>query len=139
MSETRNTQVVKDAFAAFVRGDIAAIIDVLDDNVMWRGVIGTEGVLPQAGLRKGRAAVAQFFEQVDATLTFEQFDPREYVAQGESVVAIGRYRARTKPGGALVDSDFVMLFTIRDGRITGFREFADSAQIVRAYSAVAVA
>ena len=47
MSEAQNTQLVKDAYAAFQRGDITAILNMLDDAVDWHGVIGTEGVLPQ--------------------------------------------------------------------------------------------
>ena len=30
MSEARNTQIVKDAYAAFLRGDIAAILAMVD-------------------------------------------------------------------------------------------------------------
>src|SRR5215211_4342376 len=45
------------------------------------------------GLRQGKAAVAKFFEQVNETTSFQQFEPREYVAQGDTVVALGHYRA----------------------------------------------
>ena len=64
MSEAQNTQLVKDAYAAFQRGDIHTILDMLDENIEWHGVIGTKVVLPQAGRRRGRAAVAEFFRQV---------------------------------------------------------------------------
>jgi ketosteroid isomerase-like protein len=137
MSAERNTQVVKDAYAAFVRGDVAAILASVADDVEWEGVKGAEGVVPQAGVRHGRAAVAQFFQQVNDTIAFETFEPREYVAQDDVVVAIGRYSGKAKPTGRAVGGDFVMVFTIRDGKVARFREFTDSAMLVRAFSQAA--
>src|SRR6185436_16648723 len=106
--EERNTQVVKDAYAAFGRGDVEAILASVADNVDWHGVIGGEGVLPNAGRRHGRAAVREFFAQVNEAYGVEQFEPREFVAQGDNVVALGHYRAKTKPSGASADSDWAM-------------------------------
>ena len=37
MSEAGNTQIVKDAFAAFLRGDVNAILAKVGDNVDWHG------------------------------------------------------------------------------------------------------
>ena len=134
MSEARNTQIVKDAYAAFLRGDIAAILAMVDDAVQWQGVIGTEGVLPQAGLRQGRDAVAEFFSQVDATVGFDEFAPSEFIAQGDQVAVVGSYRGRAKTTGQRFETVWVMVFTIRDGKIARFREFTDSAQLVRAFT-----
>ncbi len=134
MSEARNTQMVKDAYAAFLRGDAQTILDMLDDHVEWQGVIGGEGVLPNAGRRKGKAQVAEFFGQVAEAYDFERFDPKEFVAQGDTVVAVGDYRAVTKPANRIVNSEWAMVFTFRDGKIASFREFTDSAQLVKAYA-----
>jgi uncharacterized protein len=136
MSEAQNTQLVKDAYAAFQRGDIAALLNMVDDNVEWQGVIGTEGVLPQAGVRHGRAAVGDFFRLVAETTDFTAFEPREFVAQGDQVVAVGTYAARMKPSGNAIACGWVMLFTVRNGKIARFREYSDSAQLVRAFSGV---
>ena len=138
MSEARNTQMVKDAYAAFVRGDVNTILNMLDDNVQWEGVKGAEGVVPHAGLRKGRAAVGDFFSTVAETVEFSLFDPQEFVAQGDTVVAIGRYAGKAKPTGRAMAGDWTMVFNFRDGKITRFREFSDSAMAVRAFQPAAV-
>lgn len=135
MSEAQNTQLVRDAYAAFQRGDIHTILDMLDENVEWHGVIGTEGVLPQAGRRRGRAAVAEFFRQVAESTTFEAFEPREFIAQGDQVCVVGYYKGRANTTGETYANDWVMIFQIRNGRVVRFREFTDSAQLVRVYSA----
>ena len=135
MSEARNTQLVKDAYAAFQKGDIRTILDMLDENVEWHGVIGTEGVLPQAGRRRGRAAVAEFFRQVAESTTFETFEPREFIAQGDQVCVVGSYKGKANTTGETYATDWVMIFQVRDGRLASFREFTDSAQLVRVYGA----
>ena len=137
MSESRNTETVKECYAAFQRGDIATILSKLDDNIEWEGVKGTEGVAPHAGVRRGRGAVTEFFQTVGSTLEFHAFEPKEFIAQDDTVVAIGSYRATVKTTKKSIASDWAMIFNFRDGKITRFREFTDSAQVVRAYGATA--
>ena len=97
-------------------------------------VIGTATHVPFSGARTGKTAVAEFFKQVSETEDFEQFEPREFVAQGDKVVAIGHYRARTRATGRTFDSPFAMVFTFRGGKIAAFREFTDSAAINAAFA-----
>jgi uncharacterized protein len=137
--ESRNVEVVKSAYAAFLRGDVAGVLALVDDNVDWHGVKGTEGVAPHSGPRKGRAAVGEFFQPVAESTEFTRFEPREFIAQGDQVAVIGDYAARVKGTGRSIASDWAMVFTLRDGRIVRFREWTDSAQLVRAYGAGAAA
>lgn len=132
--EAANTKVVQDAYAAFGRGDIPALLSTMTDDIHWRPVIGTASHVPFAAERRGKAAVAEFFKQVAESEDFEQFEPREFVAQGDTVVAVGHYRARTKATGKTFESDFVMVFTLRNGKVATFREFTDSAGINAAFT-----
>ena len=133
MSETGNVQVVKDAYAAFLRGDITGVLALVADNVDWHAIKGAEGAAPHAGARKGRAAVADFFTELGASTEFTTFEPREFIAQDDQVAVIGDYSATVKGTGRPVRCDWVMVFTVKDGRIVRFREWTDSAQLVRAY------
>ena len=134
MSEAQNIKVVQDAYAAFGRGDIPALLGYMVDSIHWRPVIGTASHVPFSGERTGKAGVAEFFKRVAETEDFQQFEPREFVAQGDTVVAIGHYRATVKATGRTFDSDFVMVFTLRDGKVATFREFTDSAAVNAAFA-----
>jgi ketosteroid isomerase-like protein len=134
MQEATNTKVVKDAYAAFGQGDIPTLLTYLADDVRWEPAVGTAAQVPFAGERQGKAQVAEFFQLVAEFERFEQFEPREFVAEGDKVVAIGHYRAVTKPTGRSFESDFVMVFTLRDGKVTRFQEFTDSAGINAAFA-----
>lgn len=133
MSETQNTRVVQEAYAAFGRGDIPALLGYMTDDIQWQPVIGTGTHVPFSGARTGKAGVAEFFKIVGETEDFQQFEPREFVAQGDTVVALGHYRAVTRSTGKVFDSPFAMVFTLRDGKVATFREFTDSAAVNAAF------
>src|SRR5262245_46019539 len=138
MQEAQNTKVVQDAYAAFAKGDIPALLNLIADDVVWHGVYGGSSDVPQAGERRGRAAVAEFFKLVGETVAFARFEPRDFVATGDKVVTLGHYTGTVKTTGRSFDSDFAMVSTFRDGKIARFQEFTDSAAVNRAYAQTAV-
>ena len=137
MQEAQNTQVVKDAYAAFGRGDVEGILGRLDESVVWKPVYGAGPHVPTAGERRGRAQVGEFFKNVAQNVNFSRFEPREFIATGDKVIALGHYTATT-PIGKNFDSDFAMVFTLRNGKVVEFQEFTDSAAVNDAYAAVMV-
>jgi uncharacterized protein len=127
MQEAENTQVVREAYAAFGRADIQGVLNTLHDDILWKPITGAGPHVPTAGERWGILA---------ESTTFDQFEPREFVAQNDKVVALGHYRATTKGGGRF-ESDWTMVFTLRAGKIAQFQEFTDSAAINAAFAGVA--
>jgi uncharacterized protein len=136
MSE-QNVAVVQQVYNNFKAGNIQALLDMLPDNITWH-LPEIEGV-PFAGKRTGRDAVRDFFVGVEANQETLEFEPREYIAQGDKVVSLGHYRWRVKTTGREFSSDFAHVFTIRDGKITSFQEYTDTASAARAYQKSAAA
>ena len=133
MQEAQNTKVVQEAYAAFGRGDVQGILDRLTDDVIWKGVYGAAAHVPTSGERRGKSAVATFFKQVAETVKFSRFEPKEFIATGDRVVALGSYAATTSIGKSF-ESDFAMVFTLNNGKVSHFQEFCDSAAINAAYT-----
>jgi ketosteroid isomerase-like protein len=136
MCEAQNIKTVQDAFAAFTRGDIAALLDLVSDDVVWHGVYGGPADVPQAGERHGRAAVAEFFELVAQNTEFWKFEPREFVAANDKVVALGHYAGKVTTTGRAFDSGFAMVSALKNGRIATFQEFTNSAAVNAAFAPV---
>jgi ketosteroid isomerase-like protein len=132
MSEADNTKVVQDAYAAFGRGDVQSILDRLDDGIVWQGVYGAASNVPMAGERRGKPAVAEFFKLVATHVNFTRFEPKEFVATGDKVVTLGHYTAKTSANKEF-DSDFAMVFTMRNGKVTKFQEFLNTAALNAAF------
>jgi ketosteroid isomerase-like protein len=133
MQEAQNTKVVQEAYAAFGRGDVQGILDRLTDDVIWKGVYGAAAYVPTSGERRGKEAVATFFKQVAETMKFSRFEPKEFIAAGDKVVALGSYSGTTSIGKSF-ESEFSMVFTLRNGKVSHFQEFTDSAAINAAYA-----
>ncbi len=130
MSE-QNINTVKEAYAAFNRGDITAVVDMLDDNVDWHtpDVDGS----PFYGKKRGKAGAIEFFQGLGSGETPTAFEQHEFIASGDKVVILGRWAATVNATGRHWDTDLVHVFTIRDGKITAFREFFDNALAGRAF------
>jgi ketosteroid isomerase-like protein len=60
------------------------------------------------------------------------FIAEEFVAQGETVVAIGRIQGKTRRTRVPVDVPFVHVWTVRDGYLRRLRGFTDTALLARA-------
>ncbi|HMF29220.1 MAG TPA: nuclear transport factor 2 family protein [Candidatus Cybelea sp.] len=131
MSEQQNVQSIKDAYAAFERGDVAAILAMLTDDVKWEMPGPAE--IPYAGLRKGHTGAGEFFRRLSEADEVQVFEPRRFLADGNLVVAFGRYEARVKATGKIAKSDWVHVFEFRDGKVSSWREFYDSAEYAQAY------
>lgn len=124
MDEQANVRVVEGLFSSLERGDIQGVLDRLSEDVEWR--IATPSELPCAGTHHGRDEVARFFEDFGQAAEFELFEPQEYLAKGNKVVVLGRERQRIKDSGQVVETDWAMVFALRDGCITRFRNYVDS-------------
>ena len=131
MSEQQNLEIIRSIYAAFGRGDLEAILAVLDSQVTWR----TPGPpdLPTAGLRRGIAEVREFFGLLLTTFDLQEFRPADFLAQGDKVVILGTSREGPKGTGRLVDFRWVHVFTIRNGKIVEFEEPADVSALVDEY------
>jgi uncharacterized protein len=134
MTAEQNTAIVKEAFTSFGRRDIPALLNLLSDDVDWQAVVGASAAVPTSGRRVGRDAVERFFADLAGGIDFRRFEPREYVAERDKVVALGFYEANSLTTGRALSSDWVMVFTLRNGKIAQFREFADVAAINAAFA-----
>jgi ketosteroid isomerase-like protein len=132
MSEQDTVGVVRRAYENFKTGNIAGILDSVTDDVDWR--LPEIGGAEFSGQRRGRESVGGFFSSLAEQQETVSFEPREFVAQGDKVVALGNYRWRVKKNGREYGGEWAHVFTIRDGRIAAFHEYMDSAAAAAAYA-----
>ena len=73
-----------------------------------------------------------FFKVLGESLETLQFELRDFIAQGNKVVVVGYQRGRAKPTGRLYEIEFVHLWSVRDGKISEFWVYTDTAALVEA-------
>ena len=137
MNDQQNTNLVKAMYAAFGRGDIQTILDHCVADVEWR--FEGPSTIPYAGVRRGPAEVAGFFQALASTQANMSLTPEQFIAQGDHVAVLGRYAATVTATGQRFDSPLGHFFTIRDGKVARFINFGDTAMVAAAYSQAAAA
>ena len=135
MNEQQNIEVVKKGYEAFGSGNIPDLLDLFDENIEWRSP-KVEGS-PLKEEYNGRDSVAEFFKTLGESETFNRFEPQEFIAQGDKVVVLGTMDSTVNSTGRDYQSDWVHIFTLRDGKVANFKEFYDNAAVSRAFQMAA--
>lgn len=125
-------ELIQNLFAAFGRGGIATVIAHIAPECRW--TVSGKGI-PAAGVYLGPPGVAGFFRIFGETEQVLRFEPREYFTAGENVVALGFEEIRAIATGKPASTGWAMLFRVRDGRVTYYESFYDTAAYARAHQA----
>lgn len=118
MSED-NAALLQATYEAFGRQDMATVLAVLDENIVWNA----PAVLPHAMAVSGRADVPGFFQNLASTWEDFSLEIEDFVASGDRVCVIGRVGGRV--GGVAASYGFVHAWTVRDGVCVRFDEYVD--------------
>jgi ketosteroid isomerase-like protein len=116
-----NAGVIQGAYDAFGRGDIVAIVDLVDEDVEW----SSPSTLPQGGHFHGKSGVGDFFRAVGGAWSTLGLDV-ECVADAGDGLVIGVVRADgARSGGEEAGYGATHVFTVQNGKIVRFREYTD--------------
>jgi len=116
-----DVQVVRGAYEAFGRGDVAAIIEVVADTVRW----SSPGTLPQGGDFTGKSGVQQFFEKIGAAWESLQVEVESVGEVGAGLVVAIVHASGSLRTGVSAIYGAAHAFTVQDGKIATFREYVD--------------
>jgi uncharacterized protein len=125
-----NVALVQSAFAAFIRGDIDAVLQHCDKDI----VITQPAELPGAARHQyGHSGVLEAF-----AIWPEQWDeyriepPRVIADPGDYVVVAARTHGRGKQSGIEVEMEFAFLFALREGKVVEWKIFVTEDQALEA-------
>jgi ketosteroid isomerase-like protein len=125
-----NMEVVQSAFAAFIRGDTDAVLQLCAKDIVITQPPELPGVSPR---QYGHSGVLEAFaiwpEQWDE---FRIEPPRVIADPGDYVAVAARTRGRGKQSGVEVDMEFAFLFTVREGKIAEWQIFVSEDQALEA-------
>jgi uncharacterized protein len=129
-----NEQTVREVYAAFLRGDVAAIVSMVTDDVDWRNDRVESRECPWNGNFTGKSNLPQFFDAVAGSLDISVFDVRAIAASGAHVAVSLRIESTVKRTGRALKNDSMHLWTFApDGRISAYRHYNDTAAELAAW------
>ncbi|CAM4345433.1 Ketosteroid isomerase-related protein [Mycobacterium basiliense] len=130
--ESRNIETTKAIYAAVPAGDLQAALQHLDPDIRIT-YYGTEEI-PYAGDYRGIEKAISFFTKVGQSIKIVEMEPWKFIAQGDDLATWGRQRFRRLVTGQEWESEFAHIITLRDGRWLHFRDFANTALAVHAFT-----
>jgi ketosteroid isomerase-like protein len=131
MSEQQNIGLIQSIYDAFGRGDIAAILEKLTPDVEW--TMEGPSAVPFYGKRSGPQGAASFFAAIGTTQTDQKLTIQEWFAQGDRVITFGRYTATVTATGKTAEGPIAHSFTVRDGKVSRWVGYGDTADMFAAY------
>jgi ketosteroid isomerase-like protein len=127
MSADANIKTITAVYEAFGRGDVAAILDAVTDDVDWAAEAASSAA-PWYGARHGKEAVAAFFSAFGSTMEVSEFTPVSIAANDTDVLTVVRFQARSRDTGKTEQMNLHHYFKFRDGKIAYYRGTEDTAQ-----------
>jgi uncharacterized protein len=130
-AKEQNINTVKLAFDNFLKGDVPAILNACTDDIEWGS--HNNPTVPYGRTYHGKAGAAEFFKTLSDSVNYTRFEPKEYYADRNKVFVEGYHEAKIKSTGKTFGHDFVMEFTIRDGKVSKFFAYVDTNDQARAF------
>lgn len=130
-----NAQLIRDLYANFARGDAGAVLGVFHPQIVWNEAENIPYADGNPYVGPQRVAEGVFMRIMTEWDGFT-VSPEQIVDGGDTVVARGRYRGVFRATGRPLDSQFVHVWSVRDGQVTAFQQYADTLQFARVTQAV---
>jgi ketosteroid isomerase-like protein len=135
MTEATNVELLKSMYGAFARGEVATVLAAMDDKIEWNEAEGNPYHLGHPFI--GPAAVVEgVFARVLNDVEGFEIHPERFVADGDTVVMLGRYwAAKAHATGKPIDVQAVHVWEFKDGKALRFQQYVDTLHWAEALGA----
>lgn len=118
--------VVEKMFAAFSSGDVEKFVATVSDDTEW--VYHGTQIIP-AGTFEKKEGVRTFFTNIMDRTEIINFEPQQYIVEGNMVVVLGKEHQKVKRSGRELKQKWVQIYTVENDLITRMEEFATSEEV----------
>jgi ketosteroid isomerase-like protein len=112
---------LRDAYAAFNRGDMDAAVVSLDENIEW--IEPKE--FPGGRAYHGRESAKQYLAQSRAAWAEVSSEPEQFIPAGNRIVVLVHARVRAKGSSEWQDVRLADVYTFQGGKAIQMRAFAN--------------
>ena len=115
---------LREAHAAFNRGDVPAFVRIFDPQVEWID----PAEVPGAGTYRGLDAVQAHLAESRESWAEGSCEPERVIVAGGRILQLVRVRVRLKEESEWREGQVTEVYTFRDGKVIEVRLFAESRQ-----------
>ena len=129
---TSNLEVIKGVYNAFAAGDFPAFLNAMDPKIEWNEAEnfpyadGNPYIGPDAVVQGVMGRIGADWEYWTIT------DQVYHVTQKAMVIVTARYNAKHKITGKVIRAQFMHMWTLENGRIIRYQQYADTLQVTQA-------
>jgi ketosteroid isomerase-like protein len=124
--------LMRGLYDAYLAGDLEGALAGFHPDIQLK-TIGRRDDHPAFGERRGHQGFRDFVQALGASHRMDSFVIDDICGAGDKVFVTGRYAMTFLGSGKSAASDFVHVWTVRDGQAVDYKEFLDTASIVDAY------
>lgn len=118
--------IVEKMFTAFSSGDADAFVATVSEDTVW--VYHGTQIIP-AGTFEKKEGVRTFFTNIMKRTEIINFEPQQYIVEGNMVVVLGKEHQKVKRSGRELKQKWVQIYTVENELITKMEEFATSEEV----------
>ena len=137
---SNNLSTVQQIYACFSQGDIAGILDKLDDDVRWEE--WADNTAQKAGVpwllsRRGKEGASAFFQYLGSSMQIKDFQVLSIMDGGNQVAAEFVIEADVPATGGHYRDEEMHLWTFNEaGKVTRLRHYTDTHKHILAAKAI---
>lgn len=122
-----NIAVVQSFYDALGRGDVGTVLGLMDENIEWNEAEHFVYADHSPYVGPNNVLNGLFMRLITEWEGFKAI-PEKIISTDDTVAAMGRYRGTYRETGKTVNAQVVHVFTVKDGRLTRFQQYTDTAQ-----------
>lgn len=116
--------IVRQYLSAFSQNDIQKALECIHPQAIWH--IDGNPIVKTVGIIQGHIAIKKWLEDFPKAFQPLQFSMNKLISAGNTVLVIGRFRHLVLKTQTIVDSDYIIQFTIEKNKIIHYQIFEDS-------------
>ena len=124
-----NVQMMRDLYDAFGRGDMPAVLGAMDPAIEWSEAEGNPYQSSGKAWKGPDAVVQNLFMRLATEWDGFTVHPGGFHDAGDAVVVEARYTGTYKQTGRKLNAQVCHVWTIRGGKVVGFQQYVDTAQL----------
>jgi ketosteroid isomerase-like protein len=119
-----NVERIKAGFAAHNRGDLDALLELYDPEVVFETLL--------LGTHHGNAAIRLIYQENQKTMAGYDVVPVELIDGGDKVVAVAQMAGAGSTSRIALDDQFAFVFTFKDERVVREQAFRNREEALEA-------
>ena len=119
-----NVERIEEGFAAHNRGDLDALVELYDPEVVFETLL--------LGTHHGNEAIRLIYEENQKTLAGYDVVPEELIDEGDKVVAVVKMEGAGSSSQISMDEGFAFVFTFKGDRVVREQAFRNREEALEA-------